>query len=103
MTTPAPVRKTEKKRKHYAVCDVCNHVYQQKESYCSHMKKVHGKELPGLKKYICKDCSHVEYTFMAYKAHLMQHTGERHECDICGYKSIYRGDVTKHKKSKHKN
>ena len=95
-------QKTEKSRKHYAICGDCDRVYQQKESYLSHMMKVHEKELPGLKRYACNDCDNVEYTLMSHKYHVMQHTGERYECDICSYKSRFCGDVSKHKKRHHK-
>ena len=99
---PRTSYRNQKNARFRASCSDCGRAYAHEESYLSHVMKVHGKELPGLKKYACGVCSHVDYTHYAHTHHLKLHTGETDECDICGYKSRYQSNVRQHRKKVHK-
>ena len=53
------------------------------------------------KKYTCSMCGYSVSRLDNYKRHMRRHTGQMHQCDVCGAQFVCKYGMQKHKEQKH--
>lgn len=53
------------------------------------------------KRYTCTICDYSVPRLDNFKRHMRRHTGQMHQCDICGAQFVCRYGMQKHKEQKH--
>ena len=53
------------------------------------------------KKYTCSMCGYSVSRLDNFKRHMRRHTGQMHQCDVCGAQFVCKYGMQKHKEQKH--